>query len=275
MADDGGQVTQLLKAMRAGDPQAAQGLLPLVYAELHRLAKSYMRRERPDHTLQATALINEAYLRLAGEEIDWKNRAHFIGLSAQVMRRVLVDHARAHNAESKTGDPKQVTGRTITYIFMAHRCSSCLSPLLGERDIYLCPAGEELTYFASYKDANGVRRHAYRPATSACRNCAYRDQCAIKKAPASWRRKITRIEEPAATIAFKTRMMTEEAKQIYKQRSQIAEFPHAWIKQRCGLRQFRCRGRWKASMEATWACLSYNITRWFCIRRKLHAAAVA
>jgi hypothetical protein len=145
----------------------------------------------------------------------------------------------------------------------------------ADRDIYLCPAGEKLTYFAIYNDANGVRRHAYRPATSACRNCAYRDQCASKKAPASWRRKITRIEEPAATIAFKARMMTEEAKQIYKQRSQIAEFPHAWIKQRCGLRQFRCRGRWKASMEATWACLSYNITRWFCIRRKLVAAAVA
>ena len=145
----------------------------------------------------------------------------------------------------------------------------------AERDIYLCPAGEKLTYFAIYNDANGVRRHAYRPAKSACRSCAYRDQCASKKAPASWRRKITRIEEPAATIAFKARMMTEEAKQIYKQRSQIAEFPHAWIKQRCGLRQFRCRGRWKASMEATWACLSYNITRWFCIRRKLDAAAVA
>src|SRR5580658_5494089 len=145
----------------------------------------------------------------------------------------------------------------------------------AERDIYFCPAGEKLTYFAIYNDTNGVRRYAYRPATSACRNCAYRDQCATKRAPASWRRKITRIEEPAATIAFKARMMTEEAKQIYKQRSQIAEFPHAWIKQRCGLRQFRCRGRWKASMEATWACLSYNITRWFCIRRKLDAAAVA
>jgi RNA polymerase sigma factor (TIGR02999 family) len=108
MADDGGQVTQLLKAMRSGDPQAAQDLLPLVYAELHRLAKSYMRRERPDHTLQATALINEAYLRLAGEEIDWKNRAHFIGLSAQVMRRVLVDHARAHNAEHRGGGLQRV-----------------------------------------------------------------------------------------------------------------------------------------------------------------------
>ena len=145
----------------------------------------------------------------------------------------------------------------------------------ADRDIYLCPAGKELTYFAIYNDVNGVRRHAYRTATSVCRSCASRDQCASKKAPASWRRKITRIEEPAETIAFKARMMTEEAKQIYKQRSQIAEFPHAWIKQRCGLRQFRCRGRWKASMEATWACLSYNITRWFCIRRKLAAAAVA
>jgi RNA polymerase sigma-70 factor (ECF subfamily) len=80
----------------------------LVYAELHRLAKSYMRRERPDHTLQATALINEAYLRLAGEEIDWKNRAHFIGLSAQVMRRVLVDHARARSAEHRGGGLQRV-----------------------------------------------------------------------------------------------------------------------------------------------------------------------
>src|SRR6202453_606985 len=108
MEDDGGQVTQLLKAMRAGDPQAAQDLLPLVYAELHRLAKSYMRRERKDHTLQATALINEAYLRLAGEEIDWKNRAHFIGLSARVMRQVLVDYARAHNAEQRGGGLQRV-----------------------------------------------------------------------------------------------------------------------------------------------------------------------
>jgi len=108
MGTDSGQVTQLLKAMRAGDPQAAQDLLPLVYAELHRLAKSYMRRERPDHTLQATALINEAYLRLAGEEIDWKNRAHFIGLSAQVMRRVLVDYARARKAEQRGGGLQRI-----------------------------------------------------------------------------------------------------------------------------------------------------------------------
>jgi transposase len=145
----------------------------------------------------------------------------------------------------------------------------------AERDIYLCPAGEKLTHHAIYNDKNGVRRHVYKQPRSACRTCALRDQCASKKPAASWRRSITRMEEPPATTAFKAKMKTDEAKQIYKQRSQIAEFPHAWIKQRCGLRQFRCRGRWKASMEATWACLSYNITRWFSIRRKLNAAAVA
>jgi RNA polymerase sigma-70 factor (ECF subfamily) len=108
MDDDSGQVTQLLKAMHAGDTQAAESLLPLVYAELHRLAKGYMRRERPDHTLQATALINEAYLRLVGENIDWNSRAHFIGLAANVMRRVLVDYARAHNAEQRGGGLQRV-----------------------------------------------------------------------------------------------------------------------------------------------------------------------
>jgi RNA polymerase sigma factor (TIGR02999 family) len=94
--------------MHAGDPAAADRLLPLVYAELHRLAKAYMRRERPDHTLQATALINEAYLRLAGEDIDWNNRAHFIGLAAHVMRQVLVDYARQHNAERRAGGLQRV-----------------------------------------------------------------------------------------------------------------------------------------------------------------------
>ena len=108
MDNDSGQVTQLLKAMHAGDAQAAESLLPLVYAELHRLAKGYMRRERPDHTLQATALINEAYLKLVGEDIDWNSRAHFIGLAANVMRRVLVDYARARNAEQRGGGLQRV-----------------------------------------------------------------------------------------------------------------------------------------------------------------------
>ncbi len=103
-----GQVTQLLKAMRAGDAQAADDLLPLVYSELHRLAAAYMRRERADHTLQPTALINEAYLRLVGEEIDWSSRGHFIGIAAHVMRQVLVDHARAHSAQRRAGGVNRV-----------------------------------------------------------------------------------------------------------------------------------------------------------------------
>jgi RNA polymerase sigma-70 factor (ECF subfamily) len=106
--NDVDQVTQLLKAMRAGDGQAADRLMPLIYAELHRLAKAYMRRERPDHTLQATALINEAFLRLVREDVDWNSRAHFIGLAAHVMRRVLVDYARARNAEKRGGALTQV-----------------------------------------------------------------------------------------------------------------------------------------------------------------------
>src|ERR1700684_1776148 len=108
MDTDHGEVTRLLKAMRAGDSSAADKLLPLVYAELHRIAEAYMRRERPDHTLQPTALINEAYLRLVGEDIDWNSREHFIGLAAHVMRRVLVDYARTRNAEQRGGGLKRV-----------------------------------------------------------------------------------------------------------------------------------------------------------------------
>ena len=103
MCADGGEVTLLLKAMKNGDPLAADKLLPLVYKELHQLAKSYMRRERSDHTLQPTALINEAYLRLARDTVDWQSRQHFIGVAANVMRRLLVDHARARNAAMRAG----------------------------------------------------------------------------------------------------------------------------------------------------------------------------
>jgi RNA polymerase sigma factor (TIGR02999 family) len=106
-----GQVTELLKAMANGDSEAADKLLPLVYGELHRLASSYMRRERPDHTLQATALINEAYLRLAREDTDWNSRDHFIAVAANVMRRVLVDYARAHKAEHRGGGMTRIEMR--------------------------------------------------------------------------------------------------------------------------------------------------------------------
>lgn len=108
MDTDSGEVTRLLRAMNAGDRTAGEQLLPLVYHELHRIASAFMRHERPDHTLQATALIHEAYLRLAGEEIDWENRGHFIGLAAHVMRRVLVDYARQHRAERRAGGLQRV-----------------------------------------------------------------------------------------------------------------------------------------------------------------------
>lgn len=103
-----GEVTRLLLAMRDGRPDAAPELLNLVYDELRRLAASYMRRERPDHTLQATALVHEAYLKLAGQEATWRNRAHFFAVAAQAMRRILVDHARAGKAEKRGGAQAKV-----------------------------------------------------------------------------------------------------------------------------------------------------------------------
>lgn len=108
MESEKGDVTQLLNKMAEGDSRAAEKLLPLVYAELHRLAASYMRRERPDHTLQATALINEAYIRLSKENAQWNSREHFIGMCAHVMRHVLVDYARAHHAKQRDGGMKRI-----------------------------------------------------------------------------------------------------------------------------------------------------------------------
>jgi RNA polymerase sigma-70 factor, ECF subfamily len=108
MSTPAGEVTGLLKAMSRGEPDAGEKLLPLVYTELHKLARSYMRKERPSHTLQPTALINEAYLRLAKGSIDWQSRGHFIAIAATVMRRILVDHARAHLATARGGKLQQV-----------------------------------------------------------------------------------------------------------------------------------------------------------------------
>jgi RNA polymerase sigma factor (TIGR02999 family) len=96
-------VTQLLIDWSRGDQAALDSLMPLVYQELRRLAHCYMRRERVGHTLQTTALINEAYLRLVEQQhVQWHNRAHFFAISAQLMRRILVDHARSH-ARAKRG----------------------------------------------------------------------------------------------------------------------------------------------------------------------------
>lgn len=96
-----GEVTVLLEELRSGQPDAESRLVSLVYLELKRLARAYLRRERSDHTLQVTDLVHEVYLRLAGTNQDWQNRAHFFGVAAQAMRRVLVDHARAHRAKKR------------------------------------------------------------------------------------------------------------------------------------------------------------------------------
>ena len=96
------QITRLLQAWRDGDTVARDRLTTLVYNELHRLARGYMRRERRGHTLQTTAIINEAYLRLMGQSrVDWRSRAQFFGVAAQFMRRILVDHARSRQAAKR------------------------------------------------------------------------------------------------------------------------------------------------------------------------------
>jgi transposase len=150
-------------------------------------------------------------------------------------------------------------------------------PYDPEQDCFTCPAGETLTHQATQNREAGLRIHVYRAPKAACRSCALRSQCAPPKAPPAWVRSMSRSEEPAATLAFKAKMATPEAQEIYALRSRIAEFPHAWIKERCGLRQFRCRGRLKATLEATWAALSYNLIRWFALRRgaTLSSAALA
>lgn len=103
------EVTGLLRAWRDGDRGALDRLMPRVYDELRRVAGRYLRHERPDHTLQPTALVHEAYLRLIGaERPQWRDRLHFYAVAAQVMRRVLVDHARAHRADKRGGGARPV-----------------------------------------------------------------------------------------------------------------------------------------------------------------------
>lgn len=101
-------ITQLLIDLTNGKRAVVDDLLPLIYGELRSLAANYLRRERPEHTLQPTALVHEAYLRLVDQtQVTWQNRAHFFGMAAQMMRRILVDHARAHRAGKRgSGDRK-------------------------------------------------------------------------------------------------------------------------------------------------------------------------
>jgi RNA polymerase sigma-70 factor, ECF subfamily len=102
-------ITQILKKAGDGDLSAVNRLMPLVYGELRALAESYLRQERPGHTLGATALVHEAYVRLIGQQaVEWQNRAHFFAIAAQAIRRILVDHARSRETAKRGGDRERV-----------------------------------------------------------------------------------------------------------------------------------------------------------------------
>jgi RNA polymerase sigma factor (TIGR02999 family) len=104
------EITQLLKDWGDGDQSARDQLVPLVYDELRRMAHRHMRKERPGHTLQTSALVNEAFVKLVNQkEVRWQNRAHFFGLAAQMMRRILVDHARSRHYAKRGGSAQQVS----------------------------------------------------------------------------------------------------------------------------------------------------------------------
>ena len=128
----------------------------------------------------------------------------------------------------------------------------------GSTDSYRCPAGKLLRFETEERQGGYIARR-YRAKIADCRNCALQAQCcpAAKKG-----RSLVRMEKSAQLLAFEAKMQTAEAQQIYKQRSAVAEFPHAWIKEKMGLRQFHLRGLIKVRIEALWACLAYNICQW-------------
>lgn len=138
------------------------------------------------------------------------------------------------------------------------------------QDVYRCPAGESLKAGRQRKQG-GTTEHFYQAAATACQSCAFKQQCC----PRSERRTVIRLEEAPEIDAFRRKMQTPEAQQIYKQRAEVAEFPNAWLKEKLGLRRFRVRGLVKVKCEALWAALTYNIQQWIrlCWRPTLKASA--
>ncbi len=110
------EVTILLSQINAGDGDAPDKLLPLVYEDLRRLARAYFANEKQEHTLQATALVHEAYIRLVNwENVNWQNRAHFFAVAAEVMRKILIDHARKKNAQKRDGGQKILLDEAVSF----------------------------------------------------------------------------------------------------------------------------------------------------------------
>jgi RNA polymerase sigma factor (TIGR02999 family) len=117
MSVDRKKITELLQHGASGDERALQEVAALVYAELRQIARGYMKRERSSHTLQPTALVNEAFLRLfEGKSIDWESRSHFYTMAARVMRHILIDHAKARRAERRGGGAETVSFEEVTHV---------------------------------------------------------------------------------------------------------------------------------------------------------------
>ena len=137
-----------------------------------------------------------------------------------------------------------------------------------EGDVYRCPNGKELGRRGTERPRVGVLHHVYQAKTADCRGCAFRTKCCAGDSP----RRIYRLENAPAVTAFLEKMKTEAAQALYRLRSQVAEFPHAWLKAKIGLRQFRVRGLEKVRCEALWACLAYNLAQWVRLRWKPRSA---
>jgi RNA polymerase sigma factor (TIGR02999 family) len=150
------RATGLLRAWGRGDLRARDDLFPLVHRELRQRAAAYLRRERRDHTLQPTALVNEAYLRLVGQQhVSWQNRAHFFGLAAQMMRRVLVDYARAHRAARRPGAGMKISLAEDMGVTKPIDCELLLlDQALTELAALDCRQAQivELRYFAGFSE---------------------------------------------------------------------------------------------------------------------------
>ena len=136
-------------------------------------------------------------------------------------------------------------------------------------DTYRCPAGKELLPRSVQAKRVGVLHHVYQAKASDCRECVFRKQCCAGTSP----RRIWRAEDAPAVEAFKAKMQTAAAQAIYRLRAAVAEFPHAWLKVKTGLRQFRVRGLKKVRCEALWACLAYNLAQWVRLRWRAQLAA--
>lgn len=136
MSAPDGRLTQLLQAWQQGDEHAADEIVPLVYAELRRIAANRLRAERSGHTLQPTVLVHEAWMRLADQRADWQNRGHFFAIAAQAMRRILVDHARRRAAAKRGSDPVNVPVDDVAHLLP--------SPMPDERLLALDAALDRL-----------------------------------------------------------------------------------------------------------------------------------